>query len=188
MLIYGYKENKMTQDIKINYTYCPYVITKFQYHSKLKDTLLKSIKSMPDSKIADSGQTIHTDWNLPEDQYREYWNILEPYLTETMSKVYGQLNFSTFTYINYWFQQYYTNNYHNWHVHGDVNWTNVYYIELPNNELRTNILVQEDNSILVPDVSEGSILTMPSILWHQSPINSSSDRKTVIVFNTTTPY
>jgi hypothetical protein len=175
-------------DINIKFTDCPYAITKFEDHANLKDTLLKSIKSMPDSKFKDNGQIINTDWNLPKDTNREYWNILEPSLTKTMIKVYGKLNFNTFAYVNYWFQQYYKNNYHNWHVHGDVNWTNIYYLELNNNDLKTNILNQKTNLIVIPDVYEGSILTMPSMLWHQSPNNISNDRKTVIVFNTTTPY
>ena len=177
----------MIEDIKVSYIYCPYAVTRFEQHSSIKDSLLDSIDKMPNSYQNVSGSEVisKTDWNLPRHIARNYWPILEPSLTKTMSKVYKKLNITEFRYHNSWFQQYYKNDYHTWHIHGEVNWTNIYYLELPNNDTKTEIL-NEDNSILIPDIYEGSILTMPSILWHRSPLNISDNRKTVIVFNTIT--
>jgi len=178
----------MLEDIKINYIYCPYAVTKLEQHSSIKNSLLDSISKMPTSCQNNVGSEIisKTDWNLPRHIKRNYWPILEPSLTKTMSKVYKKLNITEFKYENSWFQQYYKNDYHTWHIHGDVNWTNIYYLELPNNETKTELL-NEDNSILTPEVYEGAILTLPSIVWHRSPVNISDSRKTVIVFNTITP-
>ena len=174
--------------INIEYIDCPYAISKFEEHTNLKNVLLRSIVTMNKSSLIDSAQDVtNTDWHTGDDVKREYWDILYPSLTEHMKSVYKKLGFSGFGYTNYWFQQYYKNSFHNWHVHGATSWTNIYYLELPNEEVKTNIRNQKTESIVIPDIEEGYILTMPAILWHCSPINFGDERKTVIVFNTTTP-
>jgi hypothetical protein len=174
--------------INIEHIDCPYAISKFEEHENLKNIILHSIDDMNCNSVEnDKYENItNTDWNISSDIERKYWKILHPFLTHHMKSVYEKLGFSQFKYMNYWFQQYYKNNYHNWHVHDGCNWTNVYYVELPNDEIKTNIRNQKDGSILIPNVNEGYILTLPSILWHCSPINLGNERKTVIVFNTNT--
>ena len=175
--------------INIDYIDCPYAVSKFEEHDNLKTVLLESIARIENSVLTDNDQNItNTDWHIGGyDKKQEYWNILYLPLIEHMKHVYKKLGFSEFSYINYWFQQYYKNSFHNWHVHGETSWTNIYYVELPNEEVKTNIKNQKTESIVIPNIEEGYILTMPAILWHCSPINFGDERKTVIVFNTTTP-
>jgi hypothetical protein len=172
--------------INIEYIDCPYVISKFEEHSKIKNTLLQLIEELGQSHLDDGIDKIdNTDYNVSNVK-KKYWDFLYPSLTEHMKNVYSELGFSEFGYLNYWFQQYYKNNFHNWHVHGTASWTNIYYLELPSDDVKTHIRNQKTESILIPNVEEGCILTLPAILWHCSPINLKEERKTVIVFNTTT--
>ena len=175
--------------IDIEYIDCPYVVSKFEEHDNVKNILLENIESMTHSSLSDNnGQAItNTDWHTGLDVERKYWNILAPHLTSHMINVYRKLGFTHFGFLNYWFQQYYKDSFHEWHVHGSASWTNVYYLELPNDEVKTNVRNQKTNSVVIPNVKEGYILTLPAILWHRSPINLGDKRKTVIVFNTTTP-
>jgi hypothetical protein len=178
--------------IKIEYIDCPYVISKFEEHDKIKNTLLEFIDELGQSHIDDGFDKIdNTDYNSNNDSRasmdKKYWKFLCPSLTEHMKKVYSRLEFLEFSYLNCWFQQYYRNSFHNWHTHGHTNWTNIYYLELPSDDVRTHIKNQKTDSIVIPNVEEGYILTMPATLWHRSPINLGDKRKTVIAFNTTTP-
>jgi len=175
--------------ININYIDCPYVISAFDAHDSLKHILLESIENMNQSTLSDNTtQSItHTDWHIGRNVERKYWDILCPPLVNHMLNVHQELGFTQFSFMNYWFQQYYKDSFHDWHVHGDANWTNIYYLELPEQDVTTNIKNQKTNSVLIPNIEEGYILTMPAILWHCSPINLGDKRKTVISFNTTTP-
>ena len=40
---------------------------------------------------------------------------------------------------NGWFQQYYTNDFHQWHRHAKTNFANVYYLELPDKNMTTKV-------------------------------------------------
>lgn len=171
-----------------DYLNVSYIISKFEFHDEMKETLLSSIESMNINTIEDDGQCIKkTDWNLDYSVDRMYWKILQPKLTEHMIDVYKELGFTNFGYTNYWFQQYYYDDFHSWHVHSKASYTNIYYLELPGNDVRTNLKDQKNNTFLIPDVKEGYILTMPGIIWHCSPPNRTNKRKTSIVFNVDTP-
>ena len=47
----------------------------------------------------------------------------------------------------------------------------------------TTIINPFDNSIIVPEVTEGDILSFPGSVLHSSPKNHSNQRKTIIAFN-----
>ena len=76
------------------------------------------------------------------------------------------------------YEEYKNNDFHNWHNHPRVQFTNVYYIELPDG-MKTELWGEEDI-----DVKEGDILTFPSYIFHQSKVNNTNKRKTVVSFNT----
>jgi hypothetical protein len=83
---------------------------------------------------------------------------------------------------NGWFQQYTNNDFHDWHLHNEVNYTNVYYLELPDKDEKTQIYNILDNTIIDIDIKEGDLVTFPSHLIHRSkPLQSK--RKTIISFN-----
>ncbi len=178
--------------MKKTFVSMPIIVSKFEKHYALKDELLKLIeqeKNIGSQSILDTTQSISlTDWKKPSSSYRPYWNYLKPHLDEHVIKVYSELQYNSLTYDNYWFQQYVTNDFHDWHVHGVTNWTNIYYVELPNNEVKTEVISPENYSVFVPEVEEGCILTMPAMLKHRSPKNTTTGRKTVVVFNISSEY
>jgi hypothetical protein len=169
--------------INVDYIKCPYVISSFDSHLRFKKELLQII----DAYDSEYNSISKTDWKLDKSVSRPYWNLIYEDLKSHMINVFKELKYEGFEFCNFWFQQYKKNDNHTWHVHGGVNWTNVYYVELPNKETSTNIINPSDESIFVPNVYEGCILTMPSILYHSSPINTTDSNKTVIVFNINTP-
>lgn len=169
--------------LKKTYINCPYVVSKFEAHESIKEKLLELIHTQNSNSVVTIGENISTtDWNVDIGKNREYWNFLYPYLKPHVDCVYDSLNIIKRDFTNYWYQQYSKNDYHDWHEHG-TSWSNVYYLELPNDELRTQVISPVDGTIFSPEVYEGYILSMPGILKHRSPPNVSEDRKTVIAFN-----
>ena len=82
-----------------------------------------------------------------------------------------------------WFQVYAKNDFHITHTHPQCNFSNVLYIELPDNNLTTNIYDLSDNKIDI-NIEEGNIVTFPSFYRHNSPKNTTDKSKIVISFNT----
>ena len=60
---------------------------------------------------------------------------------------------------------------------------NIYYIELKDKSLRTVLKNPKTGKEIIPRVKEGQILTFDANMYHKSPRNFSSTRKTVISFN-----
>ena len=75
-------------------------------------------------------------------------------------------------------------NTHKWHVHGRAHWSNVYFVELPNRDMKTQIFDIRKEKLIEYDVKEGDIISFPAMLCHSSPPNLSDERKTIIAFNT----
>jgi len=84
---------------------------------------------------------------------------------------------------NFWFQQYSSNNIHDWHVHGNSHLSLVYFLELPESEYSTEFFDLESRKIFQPKVSEGDIVVFPSHLPHKAPLLTSDKRKTIISWN-----
>ena len=82
--------------------------------------------------------------------------------------------------INSWFQQYEKNSYHEYHNHPQSNFTNVYFMELPDTNFKTVIKIE--NKEYEYSVKEGQLITFPAHLLHTSKPNG-NERKTVISFN-----
>ena len=148
-------------------------IMKIEEHEEYKERLLSLIDKMPDSSY---GPITKTDWELDKDTPREYLDVFYQEIfgkyTEKQMEFYkaDSLDIS-----NGWFQQYTDNSYHFWHNHARANFTNVYFLELPNKEHRTEIKDVEY------DAEEGDLITFPAMLHHRS--KPSDGRKTVISFN-----
>ena len=153
-------------------------VTKIEEHEEYKERLLSLIDEMPES----SYETVtRTDWNVSQDIPREYLKLFYQEILyrknrymEKQNEFYEAdgLNIS-----NGWYQQYTNNSKHIWHRHGEVNFTNVYFLELPNKEHRTEIKDVEY------DAEEGYLITFPAMLLHRCK-KVSGGRKTVISFNT----
>ena len=90
-------------------------------------------------------------------------------------------NFKVFTDIS-WFQWYETNDYHDWHTHPKCHFTSIYYLNLPNKNIKTSI--KDFDNFKNFDIKEGQILTFPSFWSHKSPPNNFEEAKIIISFNT----
>jgi len=163
----------------------PYIISKFEKHNEIKDRLLALIDILQAKESSQAGYKIKTDWHLPAEVKREYHEFIYPMISEHMIKVFDELAHQNFKLTNYWFQQYEKDGVHNWHQHRGASWSNIYYVELGKDCPKT-ILKNPSNleQLIIPNVTEGDILTIPGLVWHSSQSNKSSDRKTVYVFNT----
>ena len=122
----------------------------------------------------------NTDWERNKDNNREWIhyfkdNILSQ-ITQTLNDSMNSLDLIV---QNIWYQQYNSNDYHDWHNHTECQYTNVYYVELPDENMKTEIL-----DVANIEVKEGDIISFPAFMFHRSKPNKSSQRKTVISFNT----
>tara|TARA_R100000742_G_C4205126_1_gene33099 strand:- start:94 stop:612 length:519 start_codon:yes stop_codon:yes gene_type:complete len=157
-----------------------YFLTSIKEHSKTKKVLLSLINQIPKTQYEDVS---HTDWNLPKDYVRPYLapfvDIIKPY----MFKLTKKMKHKTWGIHNFWFQQYEKKGYHNWHTHGSTQFSNVYFLELPDKKYGTEFLNVVTNKKFKINVKEGDLLTFPSCMFHRSPKINSKKRKTIIAFN-----
>ena len=86
---------------------------------------------------------------------------------------------------NGWFQQYQEKSSHYYHTHPGVNFTNVYFLELPDKQFKT--FIQSGGKEYNYKAQEGQIITFPAHLLHRSKENGNF-RKTVISFNSNFHY
>ena len=158
-----------------------YIVTKIKEHKKIKDNLLKLINDIPQNNYEN---ITHTDWTLPRNYKRNYldyfYNVIKPYMEE-MKILFNE---KTWEIQNGWFQQYYENDFHQWHRHAKTNFANVYYLELPKNSMTTKIKPVL-NSIKTENLKaeEGDLVTFPAMFQHASIKRKSKFRKTIISFN-----
>jgi hypothetical protein len=167
--------------MKIKQIKTSYIVTKIKEHEQIKNELLSLIDKIPKNTYESIS---HTDWNLPREYKREYleyfYSIINPY----MSKMTDLLNEKTWAIQNGWFQQYYKKDLHFWHRHQKVNFTNVYYLELPKNSLATKIKPELNNKkVYSLEAREGDLVTFPACIAHTSEKITSNLRKTIISFN-----
>ena len=164
------------------------LLKPFEYHNIMKDTLMTMIeKSYNDNlNVKDDyyGDEIHRlDWSKNLDYDREWVKYIKPRLQEHFEICANDLNYKGCKIKGLWYQQYIKNNTHGWHIHGE-NYTGVYYLELPKNSPKTELLdqVNINNKIIIQAV-EGDIVIFPSFIIHRSPKIVSNTRKTIISFN-----
>ena len=138
-------------------------VLNFMEHKK---KLIDLIYKIPINPLSLEGDKIfHQDYNLPKSMTREYLSCKRIEIT------------------NMWFQVYKKGNYHNLHSHPGTNFTNVFYLNLPNKEVKTKIFINNNEQFNI-DVKEGDILTFPGYYAHSSPINTFDEDKIIIAFNT----
>ena len=154
-------------------------VVHIKNHKKVNKKLLQLINKItknpyhwPNEKFS------HSDWTLPKEYHREYvpyfYSVIKPYMDEMCAK----FKSVKWEIHNCWFQQYNKNDYHNWHNHMYSHWTNVYFVELPNSNMSTELYEWKSLKL-----KEGDLLTFPSFWYHKSKLNKSLKRKTIISFN-----
>jgi hypothetical protein len=167
--------------MKIKQLKTSYIITKIKEHKEIKKELLFLINKIPKNTYESIS---HTDWNLPREYKREYleyfYKIINPY----MMQMTDLLNEQRWKISNGWFQQYYKKDNHIWHRHPKANFTNLYYLELPKNNLVTKIRPElNSKKIYSLEAVEGDVVTFPACIAHTSEKITSDLRKTIISFN-----
>lgn len=168
-----------------------YVIDKFQQHEQIRDDLLDLIsKSESLSAVQPEAEVnIHRcDWHISKNFSRPWFTNIQDNLFSKMLDLYKRIGYDGFTIHEIWFQQYIKNSQHGWHSHS-CNFTNVYYLELPEDTPKTLLINPIDQKTIIEiDVKEGDIVFFPSFVIHKAPINNSNKRKTIISFNTNVTY
>ena len=168
-----------------------YVISKFKYHNELKNELLELIDKAEYEHVVQPNAEVDitkTDWFLAKNADRPWVKILHDRLIEQMKEIYSFMGYDDFILDDLWFQQYQKSSGHGWHAHGST-FTNVYYLELPKETPKTEMISPFDQTSKFQfDVEEGDILAFPSYVLHRAPVNTSNVRKTIISYNTQLCY
>lgn len=164
------------------------LLKSFKYHNQIKENLLSNINNSYNDNlnVKDQyyGDEIHRlDWSKNLDYNREWIQLVKPKLEEHFNECASYLNYQNCEVRGMWYQQYLTNNVHGWHTHGE-NYTGVYYLELPNNAPKTELIDQYNiHKKITIDAKEGDIVIFPSFIVHRAPKITNDIRKTIISFN-----
>ena len=148
-------------------------------HLPEKKLLIDSINNLPRNSFKDVS---HTDWNFPDSLNLNYKNIFYDKIYKIFREEFEEKVKHEITLMNVWFQCYDNMSLHTWHHHGRCHFSNVYYLNLPNKEIKTQL--KKFGQPIDIDVSEGDILSFPAYYLHRSPINIFEEPKIIISFNT----
>ena len=152
-------------------------------HQIYKTKLLNLIDEMPNNSYEWISKS---DWDLPKSFTRKYLDLFYKKVIRTsMKKLQDYYKSDDWNISNGWFQQYKKNSHQQWHNHEGANFTNVYFLELPDPKFKTKIKV--NNEIIEYEVEEGDLISFPAHLLHTSEKNGDG-RKTVIAFNSNFKY
>jgi len=164
-----------------------YVIKPLKEHKEIKDTILRLIneQELYENLIEkeDGVDITRCDWSTSRwDRGRAWAQELMVYLGPHLNTTIQEMGYVECQVHELWFQQYANNSTHGWHVHGQ-NWTNVYYLDMPEETPKTQFINPYTKEITEFDVKEGDVLTFPSYVIHRAPINKSDKLKTIISWN-----
>lgn len=165
----------MIQDLNI------FKINNFQNH---KSILLDLISKIPQTHIKQKGINVeHTDWDITPNMKREYVEyFLDNIFTDYAKEICKKFHCNNLSLTNIWFQVYGKNQYHSHHRHENAHFANVVFLKLPNKNLTTKIYNLK-NELIDIEVEEGSILTFPAYLKHESSVNESVEKKIILSYN-----
>lgn len=166
----------------------PYVIDNASFHNSIKDELLSHIdksdsetKQQTDDYYSDNIYKL--DWFKNTDFDRPWFKYFQPHFQKQIIKMINELGFDSYFLVATWYQQYLNNSTHGWHTHSD-NYTGVYYLELPEDTPKTQIVNPVNQKEVIDlDIKEGDFVLFPSFVIHRAPINKSNNRKTIISFD-----
>jgi len=162
-----------------------YYVTDVTEYKEFNKKLLSMIDEMPDMNRYEEGEIINkSDWALPKDYHRPYLEYFYEIISPYMNKMCDFLNCKYVQIHNGWYQQYIKDDKHNWHNHPNCQFTNIYFIELPEQGLVTQLYDFLNKKVIdTIEVKEGQILSFPSNIIHRSEKNHTGKRKTIISFN-----
>lgn len=144
------------------------------YFEKSDDKALVKINNDYDNNIVKLDYFQATDWD------REWVNMIASDFSTHLGNLHSTFGFRSHDLKAIWFQQYTKSNQHDWHTHGE-NYSGVYYVELPDDVLGTEIW--DGEKVIIPPVKEGDVCIFPAFMPHKSPRVTTDGRKTIISFN-----
>ena len=169
--------------MQVNKIKCELFIQDVPNHQTHKKILLDLIKQLPNNPYENISKT---DWNLPKKLERKYLDYFYPNISKSlMDNLQVYYKSKSWRITNAWFQQYKKNSYHEYHNHTQTNFTNVYFLELPDTNFKT--IIKIENKEYEYKVKEGQLITFPAHLLHTSKPNGYK-RKTIISFNSDFHY
>ena len=165
--------------------------TRMREHDNIKKQILDIIETQSNGRrIYDSNfddlDITKCDYNTQgfNDSSHRYLPILRPHLLQELDEILPEMGYTKFHITNIWYQQYETDSVHGWHVHTDCQFSAVYYLELPESCPKTEFVIPFDQKeTLNINVKEGDIVIFPSYCIHRAPKNTSTERKTIISWN-----
>ena len=160
------------------------LVNSVKDHKSHKKTLLKLIGDFERLHDTKDYTNCSTDFNISQDIERDYLDYFHIHiLDDVIESISKQLGLAPCEWdvLMAWFQQYNQSNVHSWHNHAYTQFTNCYFLELPDASHKTEILDINGN-ILEYDAKEGDIITFPAWMKHRSKPHE-GEQKTVIAFN-----
>ena len=163
----------------------PFGVIQFQKHKTVKSRILEDIdNSLYPPVISYDHKISKSDWDTECNLNKGYADYFLQEVGPELLNFAKSISFTKYIVHNLWFQQYKNGDSHSWHTHDGCQYTCIYYLELNQCNPPTQFINPiDDLSIFQVEVHEGDILIIPSMIKHQSPIITSSTRKTIISFN-----
>jgi len=159
----------------------PFIKIKVRDHKKNKKELLKLIKKTTDLiLIKKDSKVSNSDWHIEDNNKKLYLNSFLTLLKPEFEEYLDYFKSDKFEIQNIWFHSYKKDDHYAWHTHPRANFTNIYYLDLPNKKDKTEIK-DLNGDIIKFDVEEGDLITFPAFIVHRSP--PTKNKKTTIVFN-----
>ena len=164
----------------------PFFLFPFSRHKEIKKDLINLLK-IDDGKNFNSNQDqiTKTDWFIGKQfQDKTYYKLLkENKFIEEIDNNFSNCKIGPWKIVGLWYQIYGTNDKHNWHKHGECQWSFVYYVNMPKKSKGTVCLDMITLKEINLNQTEGDIFIFPSMITHCSPINNDKDQKIIIAGN-----
>ena len=166
------------------------IVNRLEEHEKHKASLLSKIELLKDVPGAPVMPGVYSDWDLSSEIVREYLDEFYELIDPVMESIAKSLGFLVPDYLirdyrfgitKIWFNQYSEGGEHDWHNHPGCQFTNCYYLELPDVEYSTDV-IGADGKISKNHAIEGDVMTCPAWMKHRSKPNG-PERKTIIAWN-----
>ena len=150
-------------------------------HLQYKQSFLSMLDKHPEPTDMEKQFFSKIDWIYKNDE-REWATLIGGLINKYNTLIGETVGYCCPEIHNIWFQQYKKSNIHPWHVHSGQ-FVGVYYVELPDDCPKTELVCPWDNKVISVDVKEGDILIFPSMIIHRAPEVINDSRKTIISWN-----
>ena len=167
---------------------CFYTLSSFKEHEKLKEKVLKEINNSKVSSLVKDNDYYtdninRVDWNQCTNFKRPWVQYLLQPLMAHIETEFNDIGYLTTMVYQIWFQQYFKEGTHGWHIHGH-NFTGVYYLDFDQSSPKTELVYPyKNNEKISINANEGDVVIFPSFVIHRGPKVLNDKTKTIISFN-----